>query len=75
MTKNILCPLCNELRLECSYDGDIGSAIEFWDKYVASCRSCGYTDSQTISGGSPSWADNPTNCPYCGKQYCDSDKK
>jgi predicted nucleic-acid-binding Zn-ribbon protein len=72
MTQHVLCPKCLEKELTCGYDGDVGT-IEYEDQYHADCSACGFSETKTVSGGSPLNMNYPTNCPYCGKEYCSNE--
>jgi|YNPNPStandDraft_1061719.scaffolds.fasta_scaffold545642_1 hypothetical protein len=69
MASEIKCPKCGNRTLNCQYLGDVGG-IDYLDRYKAKCSLCGFEEVKDVSGGSPLNANWPTNCPFCGKQYC-----
>ncbi len=61
-----ICPKCGK-RGDCRYQENGG--VEYLDTYTFECGNCGFTEETSKDGGSPFYADWPTNCPYCGKTY------
>ena len=70
MSTNVKCPKCRKNSGSCTYLGDYGGSTKFTDVYSFSC-SCGYSTQQDVNGGDVGQEEWPTNCPFCGKEYCD----
>lgn len=74
MTKQTKCRECGRETGECQYLGDWGATYQCWDVYSFKCSSCGYSSQEDVYGGDSIWDDHPTDCPFCGKQYCGTDE-
>lgn len=71
--KNLLCPKCGCHTAACCHR-DIGF-IDYHDNYILRCDACGHTESQTVYGGSPTWDNWDTTCPFCGNNQREHSKK
>lgn len=58
-----VCPKCGSEGA--CFGHDVGGVDRYDDEYSFRCFECGYSDTQTISGGSPLGPNDSTNCPYC----------
>ena len=53
---------------ECTHLGLVSSGDSMYDGYKFKCLSCDYMPDAAVYGGSASWSDWRTSCPFCERE-------